>query len=135
MILVDSCVWIALLKGTRNAAVTRLEEIKEAQAPEICISSIIYFEVLRGISSDLERRRVQKTFDLLEKRDQTHEGFDRLVSLYLAARKKGFTLNRLGDWLIAKTVLDHSLSLLTSDTDFHNLAKVVSFPIEPLIRP
>lgn len=130
MILVDSCVWIDLLKGKKTAAVRRLEEIQQKRTPEICINSIVYFEVLRGISSDFERKNVQRSFDLLERRDHFHAGFDHLVSLSLVAQRKGLFLPKLGDWLILKTVLDHSLNLLTSDSDFVRLQKVIPFAIE-----
>jgi len=129
MILVDSCVWIDLLKGRRTQAVYRLEEIQRDGSPEICISSVVYFEVLRGIASDLERKKVQRAFDLLERRDHLHAGFDRLIALSLAAERKGISVKKLGDWLILKTVLDHSLSLLTSDRDFFHLQKAITFEL------
>ena len=130
MILVDSCVWIDLLKGNKTLAVTRLEQIQQDRAPEICISSVIYFEVLRGIDSDIERKRVQRGFDLLETRNFFPEGFDRLLEIYHAVRRKGISVSKLGDWLILKTVLDHSITLLTSDGDFHRLHKLVPFSLD-----
>ncbi len=130
MILVDSCVWIDLLRGKKTAAVVRLRQIQQEQSPEICINSIIFFEVLRGISSDFERRKVQMAFELLESREPLYENFQGLVELDIFAQKKGIRINKLGDWLILKTVLDHGLSLLTSDHDFFRLKKVFSFPLD-----
>ncbi len=127
MILVDSCVWIDLLRGKETAAVSRLREIRQRLSPEICISGIIYFEVLRGIHSDLERRQVRGQFDKLERRDPLSSGYERLVEISVAAERKGLSLPRLGDWLILKTVLDHSLALLTSDRDFSRLSQIVHF--------
>lgn len=132
MILVDSCVWIDLLKGSQTSAVRRLNKIQADQTPEICISSVIYFEVLRGITSDLERRRVQKALDLLERRDYLNENFELLTALSISARRKGINVPRLGDWLIVKTILDHNLSLLTSDKDFYRLKKVIPLTLESL---
>lgn len=130
MILVDSCVWIDLLREKTTPAVRRLRRIQEEKTPEICVSSIIFFEVLRGISSDLDRKKVKGAFDLLEKRDYENDGFDRLVEYSLLALSKGFSLRKLGDWLIFKTVLDHSLTLLTSDKDFFHLQKIIPFSLE-----
>lgn len=132
MLLVDSCVWIDLLKGGDTPAVRRLRAVQSAQSPEICISGIIYFEVLRGIVPDIERKRVQRQFDLLERRECLPGGFHRLVAIAIAAQRRGMTLKKLGDWLILKTLLDHSLTLLTSDTGFHRLQRVVPFAIEPV---
>ena len=39
---------------------------------------------------------------------------------------------KLGDWLIVKTVLDHRLTLLTTDKDFSRLQAVIPFSLEPL---
>lgn len=130
MVLVDSCVWIDLLRGKKTRAVQRLEQIQVERSPEISISSIIYFEVLRGISSDLERKKVERAFDLLERRDYFHDGFERLLNISLQAQKKGLVFKKLGDWLILKTVLDHSLTLLTSDTDFLHFRKLIPFSLE-----
>lgn len=129
MILVDSCVWIDLLRGKITPAARRLKEIQKARTPEICISSIIYFEVLRGISFDLERRKIQTFLDRLEKRDCLAEGFSRLVDFSIAAQRRGCTISKLGDWLILKTLLDHSLTLLTSDRDFYRLQHFIPFPL------
>ena len=131
MIMVDSCVWIDLLKGNSTPAVKRLRQIQEEKSPEICVSSIIFFEVLRGIPSDLDRKKVKGAFDQLEKRDYKNDGFDRLVEHSLLARSRGFLLKKLGDWLIFKTVLDHTLTLLTSDKDFFHLQKIIPFLLEP----
>lgn len=130
MILVDSCVWIDLLRGAPTPAVRRLQAVQAAGTPEVCISSVIYFEVLRGITADGVRQRVQRQFDALERRDFTSGGFDRLVTLSHYAGRLGVTLPKLGDWLIVKTVLDHSLTLLTSDRDFYRLQRVVEFPLD-----
>lgn len=130
MILVDSCVWIDLLKGKTTPAVRRLIDIQVKKTPEFCISSVIYFEVLRGIASDLDRKKVQRAFDLFERRDFLNTDFEKLLTWYLACEKKGLRVLKLGDWLIVKTLLDHSLTLLTSDKDFFKLQKVIPFSLE-----
>ncbi len=130
MILIDSCVWIDWLKGKQTPAVNRLLQIQQSREPAICINSIVYFEVLRGIRSDLERRQVQRDFDLIEKKEPSYSNFSHLVKMYIESTKKGFTIHKLGDWLILKTVLDHSLTLLTSDQDFFRLQKTIPFLLD-----
>lgn len=130
MILVDSCVWIDLLRGRETRQVGALSLIQQTKSSELCMSSIVYFEVLRGINEDIQRKRVQRRFDLLERRDYLNAGFDRLVSLSLEAERRGVTLRKVGDWLIVKTLLDHSLTLLTSDKDFSRLAQVIPLKLE-----
>lgn len=132
MILVDSCVWIDLFKGKSTFQVLFLENLSLTLSQEICINHIIYFEVLRGIVSNKEQRRVKKIFDRLEFFDHKNKDFDELITVYKKCQQKGFTLTKLGDWLIYKSVIDHSLELLTSDKDFKKLSKIQPFPIVAL---
>ncbi len=129
MILVDSSVWIDLFKNKHTPQVDFLENLQKNLSHEICISHIIYFEVLRGIPLELERKRVQKLFKNFIFRDYSNGNFDTLTSIYRLCQQKGFALSRLGDWLIFKTVLDHSLELLTSDKDFYQLNKIYPFSL------
>ena len=131
MILVDSCVWIDLLRRQKSQAVERLEQIRLSQEAEICLNSIVYFEVLRGIRSDLDRKKVQKQFDKLQRCDPHPDGYSELVKLYREVQGHGVTVSKLGDWLIVKTLLDHQLSLLSSDKDFYRLQEFIPILMEP----
>lgn len=129
MILVDSSVWIDIFRGRKTPAALFLKNLQQTHSAEICINSIVYFEVLRGIRFELERKRIQRLFDSLTKKDYLLEGFERLVTLYQIALKKKLPTSKLGDWLILKTVLDHQLTLLTSDKDFYRLCEIVPFSL------
>ena len=84
---------------------------------------------MRGIGSDRERRRVKNIFLKLKFFDYINKDFEKLTEIYRNCQKKGFLLSKLGDWLIFKTVIDHSLELLTSDKDFIKLSEIYSFPL------
>lgn len=129
MILVDTCVWIDFLRKKQTPQTQLLETLIKTQAAEIVTNHIIYFELLRGIERDLERKRIQKYLNEFEFYDHSIHDFDNLVTLYLKCRSRGFTLPRLGDWLILKSVLDHNLGLLTSDQDFYKLNKIQPFAL------
>lgn len=129
MILVDTCVWIDLFKGIQTPQVQFLEEQSLTLSKEICLNHIIYFEVLRGIRSDKQRSRVKIIFQNLKFFDHHNNNFDQLIVIYQKCQKQGFTLSKLGDWLIFKSVLDHSLELLTSDQDFFKLNQIHPFAL------
>jgi predicted nucleic acid-binding protein len=105
--LVDTDVIIWHLRGL-NAAVQRLDQIADLQ-----LSSITYMEVLQGLRNKDELQAVKK---MLSRRaaillpptpEITHKAIELLES---------FTLShslQMGDALIAATVLEHQLSLLT----------------------
>ena len=125
MILVDTCVWIDLLQGRRTAAVRILEQIEERAEVEICVSGIIIFEVLRGISDPRRRRFVSDVFATLERRDYRHGSMHEMLEHESACRRGGLSLPRLGDWLIIQTALDHDLEILSSDEDFVKISSCV----------
>lgn len=129
MILVDSCVWIDLFRGDLSPQVKFLKNLSLTLSHEVCLSHIIFFEVLRGIRSDRERRRAKNIFLKFKFFDYLNKDFEKLTEIYMICQKKGFLLPKLGDWLILKTSLDHSLELLTSDKDFKNLNEIYSFPL------
>lgn len=129
MILVDSCVWIDALQDKKTPEVLFLKHITTSLAADTCLSHIVYFEVLRGISSDRERKKVKNILCELQFLDYVQSDFDELISIYRFCQSKGLTLSKLGDWLIFKTVLDHNVELLTSDKDFHRLNAVYPFKL------
>ncbi len=126
MILVDTCVWIDFLKKKQTPACRFLEE-SIYKKTEIVTNHIIYFELLRGISSELERRRVRKYLLQLAFCDYSPENFDQLISFYRKCLSQGLNLPKLGDWLILKSAIDFNLSLLTSDKGFYKLHEILSF--------
>ncbi|MGK5084809.1 PIN domain-containing protein [Bdellovibrionota bacterium FG-1] len=123
MILVDSCVWIDLLKKRENQCTRFLEKLADKLVEEVCVSHVIYFEVLRGITSDLDRKKLAKSFGQMAFFDFKNEGFDDWIMIYRNCARSGANLPRLGDWMIAKTAVDHDLELLTSDQDFSAIAR------------
>ena len=130
MILVDSCVWIDFLRERDTPEARVLGDLVTRPRSAVCLSHIIYFEVLRGFPDELGRRRIRNVLKDFEFFDYRNDDFDDLIKVVLESRKKGFTLPKLGDWLILKTVLDHSLTLLTSDKHFHLLQRIVPFSLE-----
>lgn len=127
MILVDSCVWIDYLRGRKTPEVHFLEQFESNFEREICISGIIYSEVLRGISRVQQRTQAAKALTKLERKDFHSTSYEKMLQHDLTCRKHGITLSKLGDWLILQTALDHNLELLTSDDDFKKI-----FPYVPL---
>lgn len=129
MIFVDSCIWIDFLKNKKYPQVLFLESCLSKSNPQICLSHIVYFEVLRGIKQELQRKRIEKLFRNFDFFDYKNEDFNKLISIYQLCIKKNFQLSKLGDWLILKTVLDYDLELLTFDKDFYNLYKIYPFKL------
>ena len=117
MILVDSSVWIDYFNGTVNAETDFLDSILGVEP--VGVGDLILTEVLQGIRSDSEYRKVKSlmlelsVFELLGQRRAV-----RAADNYRALRKSGLTLRKTNDLIIGTFCIDESLPLLFRDRDF-----------------
>ena len=117
MILVDTSVWIDYFNGRSTALTDCLDQHLEAGV--VATGDLIMLEILQGFRHDrdvvLARRmlRALPQFELL--------GLDqvsRCAANYRALRRKGVTMRRTTDVIIASFCIEHSLPLLFADRDF-----------------
>lgn len=128
-ILIDTSVWIDALNGKLNWQVEKLEQLIDEDAAIVLCPPVLQ-EILQGIRNDTDYKRVKHSL----------EGFDMLLSdpveaaygaanLYRQARKKGITIRKSNDSLIAFYCLQHKAFLLHNDGDFDKLAASVDLRI------
>jgi len=117
VILVDSSVWIDYFNGTVNAETDFLDSILGVEP--VGVGDLILTEVLQGIRSDSEYRKVKSlmlelsVFELLGQRRAVQAADN-----YRALRKRGLTLRKTNDLIIGTFCIDESLPLLFRDRDF-----------------
>lgn len=117
MILVDSSVWIDYFNGIRCKQTDWLDNALGEEV--IVIGDIILAEVLQGFQLDADYKRAQDLLlgfpivDLLGK-DVAIES----AANYRLLRRKGHTIRKTIDVLIATACIHHSLTLLHNDKDF-----------------
>jgi len=124
MILVDTSVWIEFFNGTGALAARVLENLLEGEE-DLCISEFILAEVLQGFRKDAD-------FDLA--RDhllrfpiyslKTPSSYIKAAQIYRKCRKRGMTIRKTVDCVIAQTAIEYKLALLHNDSDFDRIAKV-----------
>ena len=122
MVLVDTSVWIDFLRGTSSAPAKAMESLLVDRA-DLCICGVIMTEILQGIRND---KQFSRTLDLLGTfvfLPMTHETFIRSAQLYRKLRKKGFTVRKPIDCMIAAVAIEHDVPLLHKDKDFLPLEK------------
>ena len=61
------------------------------------------------------------------------QGYQDAAALYLDARRRGITIRKMTDCLIAVPVIKAGASLLHADADFDRIAQVAPLRIEPVI--
>ena len=123
MLLVDSSVWIDWLRGLSTDAVSFVRAREPLE--EIALTQMIYLEVLQGVSSDrqyAECQRVLGAQTMLQPLDAL-KTFEAAAQLYRSARKKGFTVRKSTDCLIATIALEQGAMLVHNDRDFIALAR------------
>lgn len=117
MILVDSSTWIDYFNGTNTPETNRLDELLGAEP--LGVGDLILAEILQGfrLNEDYETAKELLTsltiFDLLGK-DMTIKSADNCRLL----RKKGITVRKTTDIIIATFCIENKLPLLYSDRNF-----------------
>ena len=124
MIVVDTTVWIDFLEARGTPFERHLTALFEDDAP-ISLVDLIYAEVLQGIRDDdaYERTRLSlRAYPIL--RAGGLETFEAAANLYRAGRRRGLTVRRSVDCLIAAICLEADATLYHNDRDFDALAKI-----------
>ena len=118
MILVDSSVWIAHLRGMKTAGTAKLMAI-DLEHTDILVGDIILMEVLMGCRDEADAARVHR--DLGKFRMVTLGSPARAVAAaahYRALRRLGFTTRTGIDILIGSWCITEGCRLLHDDRDF-----------------
>ena len=129
MIVVDTTVWIDFLEARGTAFDRHLTEFLENDAP-IALIDIVYCEVLQGIRDDEAYHRTRVSLlahPILRPRGL--ETFESAANLYRTARRRGLTVRRSVDCLIAATCLEAGVEIYHNDRDFDALARVSDLAI------
>ena len=122
MILVDSSVWIDYFNGVDNQQTDTLNDVLGLKP--IAIGDLILTEVLQGFKNDKDHKAAKQLledlviFDLVGK-DMAVKSADNFRIL----RKKGITIRKPVDVIIATFCIERKLPLLFIDRDFKPFVK------------
>lgn len=124
MIVVDTTVWIDFLEGRRTTFDRHLTELLDTDSP-LALVDVVYCEVLQGIRDDDTYQRIRAgllAHPILRPRGL--ETFETAANLFRSARRRGLTIPRTIDCLIAAICLEAGAELYHNDRDFDALARV-----------
>ncbi len=131
MILVDSSVWVEYFNGKQNLQTNYLDEILGLEP--VGIGDLMLTEVLQGFRSDTEYRTAKSlltelpVFEIIRP-DRAIKAADH----YRLLRKKGITVRKTIDTLIATFCIDENYPLLFTDKDF--IPFVEHLGLQPALR-
>lgn len=122
MILVDSSVWIDYFNGVASRQTDLLDDMLGREL--LLTGDIILAEVLRGFDSQADYRRAKRLLASLSYADMLgREVAERSASYYRQLRRRGITVRKTIDALIATFCIVNSHSLLHADRDFDPFAR------------
>lgn len=127
MILVDISVWIDFFAGRDLPHVQVLEHLIQTDA-DLALCGVILTEVLQGIANDKQHQQVKEYLQPLIRLDITETVWLEAADLYRTLRKRGITIRKTNDCVIAATALHYQCCLLHNDRDFD--AMQPHFPLQ-----
>mgnify|MGYP003402406976 CR=1 FL=1 len=117
MILVDSSVWIDYFNGVEKPETAKLDSLLGIES--IAVGDIILTEVLQGFKSDRDYQIAKDLFTSLTIFELINTQLAiQSADNYRYLRKKGITIRKTIDVIIATFCLQNNLSLLFIDQDF-----------------
>jgi predicted nucleic acid-binding protein len=129
MILIDTSVWIDFFNGLETVATQLFENLIWSEE-DVYISDYILTEVLQGFKVDRE-------FDLAKKHllkfpicgMKNTNSYIKAAQIYRLCCKKGITIRKTADCIIAQTAIENGLFLLHNDTDFDLISSICPLKI------
>lgn len=123
-VLVDTSVWInAFNEPSKEDAKALIRLIEDDQ--KVFIAPVIYQEILQGFDDEKDYLKVKtylEGFDFVGLENPLADALG-AVDIYRLCRKKGSTIRKSNDCLIAWLAIKNNLELLQKDRDFKEIAK------------
>ncbi len=121
-LIVDTSVWVNCFRGVQNSQ-TKLVADLLSNTNSVAITPTILQEALQGIREDSQFTRVRDNLlaCVLLQLDPVEAAIE-AAQLYRTLRKKGVTIRKSNDCLIAQYALLYDLPILHNDSDFEQIA-------------
>ena len=122
MILVDTSVWIDYFNGIDSLETDTLD--KALGNETVAIGDLILIEILQGFRTDKQYNMAKELLEPLQKFEML--GLDiavRTADNYRTLRKKGITIRKTADIIIATYCIENNIPLLFTDRDFIPLVR------------
>lgn len=129
MILIDSSAWIEYLRATGSPADKTLTNLLAGEAP-LATTDVVRMEVLSGARDDPHLQGLRGLLARCTHLPVVGPGdWEDAAALYRACRRKGVTVRRLTDCLIAAVAIREGVPVLHCDVDFEALASCTALHV------
>ena len=120
MIVVDSSAWIEFLRDTDSPVCDAVDRLLDA---DLAICDAISMEILAGARDDRHLSQLRGLLNRSTLLPTTPADFDEAAALYRICRRRGETVRKLIDCLIAAVAIRAGGELLHADVDFAALER------------
>jgi predicted nucleic acid-binding protein len=123
-VLPDSSIWIAFFDSkTSSPEKTLLTTMLETKK-RIYTCPTVFQEVLQGVREEKDFIKTKKKLSkCLHGKIGINQATDKAIEIYRTLRKKGFTIRKPNDCLIAAYALLNNVGVLYTDRDFDPIVK------------
>jgi predicted nucleic acid-binding protein len=122
MLIVDSTVWVDYFNGIKNQQTDYLHQIVD-KTP-IIIGDLILAEVLQGFRDDMDFETARRIFSKFLQVEMVNPALAvQSARNYRLLRRKGITIRKTIDGLIATYCIENEHDLLHNDSDFDGYEK------------
>ena len=122
MIVVDSSVWISILRGTTTAQTEKFRAIPRLK--DILLGDVVLLEILQGAQSHQHAPNMQARMTKFQVVSMlSPELAIKAATHYRRLRQLGITIRRTTDLIIGTYCIEHGHALLHSDRDFTPMAE------------
>jgi len=120
MIVVDTSAWIEFLRDTGSSVCDSVDRLLDA---DLAICDAISMEILAGARDEHHLVRLRGLLGRATMLPTRPADYDHAAALYRACRRRGETVRKLIDCLIAAVAIEADAELLHADVDFATLAR------------
>ncbi len=129
MIVVDTSVWVDVINEVETQQASRCIQLLEDGAP-VALTDVVLTEILQGFREERDARKVERhlrAFPVL--RLESLDDFALAAKLYRVARRRGVTIRKTLDCLIAAPCVRDRVPILHADDDFDRLASCTELEV------
>jgi predicted nucleic acid-binding protein len=120
MIVVDTSAWIEFLRDTGSPVCVALDRMLDT---DLAICDAISMEILAGARDEHHLTQLRGLLGRATMLPTTPADYDQAAALYRMCRRRGETVRKLIDCLIAAVAIRADAEVLHADADFTTLAR------------
>ena len=122
MVLIDTSVWINLLRDQTGSVVNDVKSIVGEE--DIALTRFNQIELLQGASNETEWRLLSSYLDGQDYLEADADTWLKAGRIYYELRRRGRTIRSSIDCCIAQIAIDHRVLLIHEDRDFETIAEI-----------